>query len=209
MKIIKKLLFTSAELLSYLKTVKKFSKIDEEILATVTYKYAYQKLENKDVLISFPYREDKEIEINKQPLLIAENIGKFIKNYADENSPIDSILVDPINQRKSNIRPLQIKFLGKGTWSGLTTEKFIEFLKEKSLYEQSKITLVISIQGIFDISLKEIAVWLRQNNFPFGEVVLIRPNGTTGDMEFYQLKPSENDRPKRLIISRKEMLREF
>lgn len=209
MKISKKMLFTSVDLLKYLKTVKKFSKVDEEILATVTYKYAYQKLENKDVLISFPYRENKELEINKRPLLMAEKIGEFIKKYANENSPIDSILVDPIDQRKSNIRPLQIKFLGKGRWSSLTTKKFVEFLKVKSLYEQNKITLIISIQGIFDINLEEIATWLRQNSFPFGEVVLIRPNGATGDTEFYQLKPSKNDRPKCLIISKKEILREF
>ena len=209
MKISKKMLFTSAELLKYLKTVKKFSKVDEEILATVTYKYAYQKLENKDFLISFPYRENKELEINKRPLLIAEKIGEFIKKYADENSSVDSILVDPIGQRKSNIRPLQIKFLGKGRWSGITTKKFIKFLRENSLCEKSKITLAISLQGSFNINLKAIAVWLKENSFPFGEVVLIRPNGTTGDMEFYQLKPTGNRNPRRLIINRKEMLREL
>ena len=209
MKIHKKLLFTSAELLSYLKTIKKFSKIDEEILATVTYKYAYQKLWGDDVLISFPYKENKEFEINKQPILVAKKIGEFIKKYTEENSPIDSILVDPVNQNKSNIRPLQIKFLGKGRWSDITTEKFIEFLKKKSLYEHSKITLVISLQGTFIINLKKIATWLKENSFPFGEVILIRPNGTTGDMEFYQLKPIRVQNPRRLIIYWKEMLREF
>ena len=64
MKISKKLLFTSAELINYLKTVKKFSKLEEEILAIITYKYAYQKLNDKDVLIGFPYKENKEREIN-------------------------------------------------------------------------------------------------------------------------------------------------
>lgn len=208
MKISKRMLFTSAELLNYLNTVKKFSKIDEEILATVTYKYAYQKLKNKDFLISFPYRENKEFEINKRPLLIAEKIGEFIKKYAEENSPIDSILVDPVNQRRSNIRPLQIKFLGKGKYSNVTTNNFIEFLKEKSLYEKNSISLVISLQGVFNINLENLAIWLQKNSFPFVEVVLIRPNGTTGDMEFYQLKPSEDQRPRRLIISKEEMLRE-
>ncbi len=209
MKISKRLLFNSATLLNYLKTVKKFSKIDEEILATVTYKYAYQKLKNNDVLIGFPYNESKEIELNRQPLLLtAEKIGEFIKKYAEENSPIDSIIVDPINQRESKIRPLQIKFLGKGKWNGITTEKFIEFLKQKSLYEKNKITLLISLQGAFNINLKKIVIWLNNNNFPFEEVVLIRPNGTTGDMEFYQLKPTESQNPRRLLINKKEMLRE-
>ena len=79
MKISKKLLFTSAELINYLKTVKKFSKLEEEILAIITYKYAYQKLNDKDVLIGFPYKENKEREINNRPLLEAQDIGQFKK----------------------------------------------------------------------------------------------------------------------------------
>lgn len=209
MKISKKMLFTSAELLNYLKTVKKISKLDEEILTTVTYKYAYQKLNDKDVLIGFPYKEGKELEINKRPLLRAEEIGKFIRQYTEENSPMDSILVDPKDQRNSIIRPLQIKFLGKGRWSDITTDKFIEFLKEKSLYEKSRISLVISLQGSFNINLRKITTWLKENSFPFGEVILVRPNGTTGNMEFYQLKPTKNRIPCRLVINKKEMLREF
>lgn len=195
--------------MNYLKTIKKFSKIDEEILATITYKYAYQKLNNKDVLIGFPYKENREKEISRRQLLLASEIGKFIKVNSEENSPIDSMLVDPKNQKSAYIRPLQIKFLGKGKYNKPTTNNFIEFLKEKSNYEKSKISLVISIQGEFNINLKSIATWLSDNPFPFDEVILIRPNSTTGDMEFYQLKPSKDNNPVRLIIPQNEMLKDF
>lgn len=208
-KINKKLLFTSKELINYLKTIKKFSKIDEEILVTITYKHAYQKLNNKDVLIGFPYKESREKEISRRPLLLASEIGKFIKANSEENSPIDSMLVDPENQKSAYIRPLQIKFLGKGKYSKPTTNNFIQFLKEKSNYEKSKISLIISLQGEFNINLRTIATWLTDNRFPFGEVILIRPNSTSGDMEFYQLKPSEDNKPFRLIIPKNEMLKDF
>ncbi len=165
MKINKKFLFTSKELLNYLKTVKKFSKIDEEILVTVTYKCAYQELNNKDMLIGFPYRESREKEINSRSLLLAKEIGEFIKTNAEENSPIDSILVDPEDQRNALVRPLQIKFLGKGRYCEPATENTIEFLKRKSNYEKSDISLIISLQGKFDINLGSIANWLVNNPY--------------------------------------------
>lgn len=209
MKISKKLLFTSKELIRYLNTVKTFSKIDHEILATVTYKYAYQKLHGEDCLISFPYKENKEHELKNRPLLMVEKIGEFIKGFSEENSPIDAILVNPLDNKTSTIRPLQIKFLGKGKYIDLTTSKFIEFLTSKSLYEVNNYTMIISIEGVFNLNLIDIATWLTKNSYPFGEVILIRPNNSTGDMEFYQLKPTKKNVPRLLIIKKAEMLREI
>lgn len=208
MKIHKKLLFTSKQLLNYLKKVKKFSKIDEEILATITYKYVYQKIKKKDFLIGFPYRVNRETEIANSPL-IADNIAEFLKSNSEEDSPIDSILIDPENDRSAHVRPLQIKFLGKGKYRQTDTDSFIKFLKEKSNYEESKISLIIYIQGEFSVDLKKIISWLSTNPFPFAEVVLMRCNVITGDTEYRQLKPSKNNIPRRLIIPRKEIMREF
>src|SRR5688500_8849455 len=86
-KISKRLLFTEGELINYLKTVKKFTKIEEEILAALTYKKAYEKINQKTVLIAFPYRESKEINLRNHPMVLAKDIGKFISDFAEQNSP--------------------------------------------------------------------------------------------------------------------------
>lgn len=61
-KIHKKFIFTGGQLINYLKTVDSFSKTEHEILATLTYKKAYEKLHDKSTLVSFPYRQSKERE---------------------------------------------------------------------------------------------------------------------------------------------------
>ena len=118
------------------------------------------------------------------------------------------MLVDPKDERTSIVRPIQIKFLGKGKYSPVTTDNFIEFLKEHSQYQKSKISLIIPLQGSFRIKVKEIAVWLENNPFSFEEVVLIGPDSQTGDMEFYQLKPCKVHTPLCLVMTREEMFRE-
>lgn len=207
-KIHKKFLFTEGELINYLKTVKKFSKIDEEILATVTYKKAYEKLHKTSTLISFPYRQSREKELNNRPLILAKNIGGFIRKHIEESSHIDSILVNPRNNKLAIVRPLQIKFLGKGKYQNVTNEKFIRFLKKYSKYEENKISLIIVLESPIKIQLRNIVDWLKDNIFPFKEVVSIHPNNKTGNMEFYQLKPSKGTFSS-LVISRKEMLRGY
>ncbi len=204
-KIPKKFLFTSSQLNNYLKTVGKFGKLEEEILATITYKSAYCKLHSKDVLISFPYKVNKEIEINKRPMLLAKDIGKFIKENAEENSLIDSILVDPQNDRYSMVTPLQIKFVGKGKYSNLTTQKLIEFLQKKSGFDQSNFSLILVLEPPGDVNLFEVCKWLSQNKFPFAEVVLISSEKLDGDMYFYQVKPSKNNIPMMLTLKKEEL----
>ena len=176
---------------NYLKTVKKFSKIDEEILAAITYKKAYEKLYKISALVSFPYKQSKETELRNRPLFLAKDVGKFIKKHVEENSPIDSILVNPRDNKLAIIRPLQIKFLGKGDYHNVSNEKFITFLKKCVKYKENNISLIIVLEGPIKIQLRSIVDWLKDNVFPFKEVILIHPNDKNGDMEFYQLKPSK------------------
>lgn len=205
-KIHKKFLFTKGELINYLKTVRRFSKLDSEILATVTYNKAYETNYNKNTLISFPYKQNKELEINKRPILLAQDIGSFIKENIEENSLIDSFLIDPIDNQSAIIRPLQIKFLGKGKYKDITNSTTIEFLKRYSHNQSNKYSLIIVLEGrIITIQLREIVDWLKKNNYPFEEVIMINPNNTTGDMEFYQLKPSK-DSILSIKIKKAEML---
>lgn len=202
-------MFTEGDLINYLKTVKKFTKIDEEILATITYKKAYVKLYDEDVLISFPYKLSSEQELTKQPLLIAKDIGDFIKKHIDENSPIDSILVNPQDNKTAVLRPLQIKFLGKGEYQNVTNEKFVAFLeKYAKRYGKNNASLLIVLEGTIKIKLRSIVDWLKDNEFPFGEVILINSDNKTGIMEFFQLKPSKKAFFS-IRINKNEMLSQF
>jgi len=207
-KIHKKMLFTDGDLVNYLKTVKRFSKIEEEILATLIYKKAYEKIYEKSALVAFPYKANKETEISKRSILIAEEIGNFIRKYAEENSPIDSILIDPRDNKKAIIRCLQIKFLGKGRYKNVTNRRFIELLKKYENYQKNKISLVIVLDSPHKIQLRVVVDWLKNNPFPFQEVILIRPNNKSGNMEFFQLKPSKNTFSS-LKMTRKEIIGEL
>lgn len=191
MKIPKKFIFTEGELINYLQTVNKFSKIDNEILATLTYKKAYDKLHSTNTLVSFPCKENKETEISKRPLFLAKGIGSIIKKFAEENSPIDSLLINPVNSKNASIRPLQIKFVGKGQKETISEDGIIDLLIRKSDYEQNDYTLVLVLEGKVKAKLQKVVNWLKNNDYPFAEVVLINPDNKTGIMEFFQLKPSK------------------
>ncbi len=208
-KIPKKFILTSGELFNYLKTVKKFGKLEEEILATLTYKKAYKTIKGKDYLISFPYQESKQIEIERRPVLAANQIGRFIKKYSDQNSAIDSYLVDPVSKRSSLVRPLQIKFLGKGKKSSrVNNRRFINFLKKYKNYDGEGISLVVVLEGSFKIDLEGLSKWLKVNKYPFPKVVLINSDNKTGKMGYYQLKPSK-ERPSSIVFTREEMYKEM
>lgn len=206
-KIHKNFLFTERQLINYLKTVVSFSKTEHEILATLTYKKAYEKLHGESTLITFPYKQNKEKELHKRRFYKAEELGEMIRKFSEENSAIDSILVDPKDSRIAIVRPLQIKHLGRGKYKDVTNKKFIEFLEEKSGYEKNDITLVLVLEGKIKIQLREVVDWLNDHEFPFGEVILINPDNRTGYMEFYQLKPNKNGFSS-MKIDREEMLSE-
>lgn len=131
----------------------------------------------------------------------------MIREFSEEDSSVDSILVDPKDSRVAIVRPLQIKFLGRGKYKDVTNKVFIEFLEEKSNYEQSDISLILVLGGKIKIKLREVVDWLNEHDFPFEEVVLINPNNETGDMEFYQLKPNKNGFSS-MKFDRKEMFSE-
>lgn len=204
-KIHKKFLFTEGELLNYLKTVKSFSKVEDEILATITYKRAYEKLHEVSTLVTFPYKQNKEKELSNRPFFEAKDIGRMIKKFVEENSPIDSLLVDPKDVRITMVRPLQIKFLGRGKYQNVTSNKFIELLKHNLGYENNNFTLVVVLEGKIKIQLRMVVDWLKDHEFPFKEVVLIHPGNKTGIMEFFQLKPSKNGFSS-MKIGREQML---
>lgn len=205
-KISKNLLYTSSSLYNYLKTVKKLDKVDEEILATITYKIAFRRLKGDDCLISFPYNPRKETELIKTIVFRAEEIGVHIKKFIEQNSIIDSMLVTPMSNGQMRVRPLQIKFLGKGEFREVTDDKVIEFLKKISNFSRNRVTLILVLDGTVKIRrLENISDWLKENDFPFEEVVLINPDHKTGDMLFFQLKPS-GDNLLSMKFSREEMM---
>lgn len=202
-KINKKFLFTEDQLLNYLKTVKTFSKLEEEILATLTYKKAYFKIYMTDFLITFPYKLGHEQEILNRPLLLASEIGIFLKKHIEDNSYYDSILVNPVNNKQAIVKPLQIKYLGKGEYRNVTTDKFIKLLEKYINHESNEATLVIVLDGpIIKIQLQKVVKWLNKSNYPFPEVILIESNIKTGDMIYYQLKPNKNGVFNSLSLSR-------
>lgn len=203
-----KFTFTSGELFNYLKTIKTFSKLDQEILATLTYKKAYRELKNKDLLISFPYKQSRQKEIENRHFLTAGKAGKFIQENIEQDSPIDSLLVDPIDTKTSLVRPLQIKFFGRGSNKVMNDKKFIDFLMKYRNYDAQNVSLIIVLEGSFKINLQKISNWLKSKKFPFPEVVLINPNNKSGDMGFYQLKPSRKN-PASMLFTRKEMYTEL
>lgn len=209
MKIHKKLVFPAEYLKNYLKTVDSFSKLEHEILAALTFQKAYEKIFEESTMIGFPQKPGVETSLNKMGIIPAKNIGKFISQYSDEKSPMDAIIVNPINSNPRNntlYRPLQIKYLGKGEFETVTEEKFIKFLKKYSDYQSNKYSLIIVLDGkIEKLELREVVDWLNENKFPFGEVVLIHAPSNLDDIEFFQLKPTKKTFSS-IKITRKELL---
>ncbi len=191
MKIHKKLVFNTGSLKNYLKTVKKLKKIDWEIISALTYQKAYEKIYEESTMIAFPYRENKESELNKMGIIPAINIGKFISKFSEESSPIDAIIINPEDNKQATIRPLQIKILGKGKYANVDNKKFIELLEENKKYEKNPYTLVIVLDGkVQRLKLREIVDWLKENEFPFDEVILINASNNLSGVELFQLKPT-------------------
>lgn len=195
MRIHKKLTFPAEYLKNYLKTVDNFSKLEHEILAALTFQKAYEKIFEESTMIGFPHKPGAETNLNKMGIIPAKNVGKFISQYGDESSPMDAIIVNPINNKPRNnaiYRPLQIKYLGKGDFKNVTEEKFIKFLKKYSDYQSNKYSLIIVLDGkIKKLELRVVVDWLNENKFPFGEVVLIHAPSNLGDIEYFQLKPTK------------------
>lgn len=186
----KNLTFSERDLLRYLKTVPRFSKIEEEILATLTYKHEYQRQVIRSALyISFPYKESSEEELDKRSGESPDKIGYLIREFIEENSPIDSILVNQRSSRPSYQKLLQIKFFGRYGNSHSTNDDFISFLGKYSTYAPTDIALIILSDKSGSYRPETIAKWLKENKFPFREVVLIRTNSPGDKPEFYTLKP--------------------
>jgi hypothetical protein len=185
----KNLTFSERELLRYLLTVQRRNKIDEEIVATLNFKHSYQKLIVKTGLfISFPYKEGSEPELNRQTSVETADIGRFIVEFMEENSPIDSILVNKRDGRSTFQKPLQIKFFGKHDGIAPTKENLILFLKKYSTYAPTDISLVIVSENMKGLDFEEMSEWFKLNKFPFKEVVFVRPRPGKKFADFFRLK---------------------
>ena len=182
--------FSERELLRYLKTVNKFSKIEEEILATLKFKHAYQKLVIRSGLfISFPYKEGCETELNKFPTIASEKVGWFIKEFIEENSPIDSILVNQKNVKPTFQKALQIKQFGNFDETEPPSNDLIKFLQKYATYAPTDVSLVILADSSIRIETEKVSTWLKQNKFPFAEVVLVGNKETKKRNDYKVLKP--------------------
>lgn len=182
--------FSERELLRYLKTVNKFSKIEEEILATITFKHAYQKLVIRSGLfISFPFKEGSETELIKYPTVPSEKVGWFIKEFIEENSPVDSILVNQRNIKPTFQKPLQIKLFGNFDENKPAELDLVKFLHKYSTYAPTDTSLVILTDSSLKIETKDATTWLKENKFPFEEVVLVGNKETRKRNDYRVLKP--------------------
>ena len=182
--------FSERDLLRYLKTVNKFSKMEEEILATLKFKHAYQKLVIRSGLfISFPYKEGSESELNKYDAVQSEKVGWFIREFIEENSPVDSILVNQKNIKPTFQKSLQIKFFGNFDKTQPTDLDLVRFLHKYSTYAPTDTSLVILTENYGRIETQKAKTWLNENKFPFSEVVLVGNKESKKRNDYLVLKP--------------------
>lgn len=183
--------FSERDLLRYLNTVSRFSKTDDEIRATLTYKHAFQKLIlHSSLFISFPIKEGAETELNKITPVPAEKIGWLIKEFAEENSPVDTILVNQRNGKPTLQKPLQIKFFGNFDPKHSQKPDLVSFLGKYSTYAPTDVTLIILTENTRSIDVESATKWLENASFPFKEVVLVGKKESRKRNDYMPLKPN-------------------
>lgn len=164
--------------------------MEEEILATLKFKHAYQKLVIRSGLfISFPYKEGSESELNKYDAVQSEKVGWFIREFIEENSPVDSILVNQKNIKPTFQKSLQIKFFGNFDKTQPTDLDLVRFLHKYSTYAPTDTSLVILTENYGRIETQKAKTWLNENKFPFSEVVLVGNKESKKRNDYLVLKP--------------------
>ncbi len=199
MKINKDTCISPRKLYEYLKTKKYFGKIENEILAVLTFLKIYRDERPGEYLIYFKPNK-KYFEIDK---LVSFDV--FFECLLNEDSPIDVSLIRKEGKEKVGVKPIQLKRFGLGKEKGGGTETFLSFLEKYRNVSGKNVSLVIVLEEIKKLKPQTVTEWLNKNDFPFPEVVLIHPSKNE-ECDFYQLKPSSNATFQKKTFTRKEII---